>query len=235
VLTRAQGRKQRQEIFRQIAREHRRQQREELVHLRQELRDARLSRRTALRQAKEKCRADRLAAGARVRELRLRLLRELRDAVQGERSRAAAECSRGLAEARSLSGKVQRARAELEAERRYRRQMRRIEAGNRARLREAKRGTGAERRAESDEEVAQNIPPELAGLWQRVKSQIRGSDRMSRTEAFLHWAEEHPGSVLEAMEDRTEEVIRELERREREARRALKRAVPRKVLEEAPF
>ena len=49
------------------------------------------------------------------------------------------------------------------------------------------------------------------------------------------WVEEHPAELLTAIEDRTEEVIRELERREREAHRALKRPVPREAFDEVPF
>jgi len=185
MFTRAEGRRQRREIMRQIAREHRREQRETLTRLRHELGDARAMRSAALRQAKERCRADRLAARARARELRAKLMHELREAVRRERAGALTECKRGLEEARAISDRVARARAELEAERRYRREMRRIEQGNRQRLKETKRASGAERRGESDEEVAVNVPPELLPVWNRVKRSIRGSERMSRLEIFL--------------------------------------------------
>ena len=56
-----------------------------------------------------------------------------------------------------------------------------------------------------------NIPPDLVGLWERVKRSIKDSSRMSRTEAFLHYAEEHPDEVLAVIEDKTEATIRELE------------------------
>jgi hypothetical protein len=58
---------------------------------------------------------------------------------------------------------------------------------------------------------------------------------MSRLETFLKWVEEHPSELVTALEDRTDEVIRDLERREREARRALKRPVPRDVYADVPF
>ena len=44
---------------------------------------------------------------------------------------------------------------------------------------------------------------------------------MSRTEAFLQYAEEHPHEILEVLEDRTEALVRELEARERNAAREL--------------
>jgi hypothetical protein len=46
---------------------------------------------------------------------------------------------------------------------------------------------------------------------------------MSRTEAFLHYAEEHPDEVLTSIEDRADVLVRELEAKERAARRALSR------------
>jgi hypothetical protein len=235
MLTRAEGRRQRRAIMQQIEREHRKQQREQLAHLRQALRDARALRRVALRQAKERCRTDRIAARARARDLRARLMAELREAVRAERLHAKDACATGLAEARGIANKVQRARAELAAEQQYRRELKRIERGNRQRFKETRRATQKERQAESDDEVRGNIPPDLVGLWERVKRSIKGSPRMSRTEAFLHYAEEHPDEVLAVIEDKTEAMVRELEQQEREASRALKRRVPREVFADVPF
>jgi hypothetical protein len=104
--------------------------------------------------------------------------------------------------------------------------LRRIERANRAARLQIRRPSRSERRGESDDEVRGNIPPEFVGLWERVKRRIRGSDRMTRTEAFLHYAHEHPSEVLEVLEDRTENLIRELEAKERAAARALRRKRP---------
>jgi hypothetical protein len=235
MLTRAEGKRQRAAILRDIAREHRRTQREQLARLRQDLRDARAARSAALKLAKERCRADKRAARARARELRARLMQELRDAVRLERQGAATECRRAVEEARSLADKVSRSRAELEAERRYRRDMRRIEHGNKQRLQEAKQRTRAERQAESDEDVKVNLSPELMSLWEKVKRSIRPTPRMSRLEAFLEYAEAHPREWTASIESRTDDLICDLERRERSARRALKRPVPKTVYEDVPF
>ena len=78
--------------------------------------------------------------------------------------------------------------------------------------------------AESDDTVRGNIPPELVALFDRVKSRIKGSDRMSRTEAFLHYAEEHEGEVLQSIEDKTDAMLRELEAQARKARRGIRKA-----------
>jgi hypothetical protein len=63
---------------------------------------------------------------------------------------------------------------------------------------------------------------------------------MSRTEAFLQYAEENPDDVLAAVDDKTDALIRELEGQYREARRSLRRPPPRprytpEQLAEVPF
>jgi hypothetical protein len=50
----------------------------------------------------------------------------------------------------------------------------------------------------------------------------------------LNWVEEHPSELVVALENRTGDLIRDLEQRERVARRALKRRVPREAYE-VPF
>jgi hypothetical protein len=57
---------------------------------------------------------------------------------------------------------------------------------------------------------------------------------------LLHYAEENPDEVLEAVDDKTEALIRELEGQHREARRSLRRPPPRPrytpdQLAEVPF
>jgi len=147
----------------------------------------------------------------------------LREAARQERLAARQACDADLAAARGVKEKIGRARAELEAERKYQRDMKRIERANRARALEFKRATKTERRGESDDEVRGNIPPEFVSLFERVKGRIKGSPRMTRTEAFLHYAHEHPDEVLVALEDKTEQLVRELEGRERAATRAARR------------
>jgi hypothetical protein len=238
MLTRAEGRRQRADIMKQIAREHRKTQREQLVQLRGEIRDAKAKRRLAVHDARNRCKTGRLAARARARELRVRLLAEMRAAVKAEKEQARASCSASLGEAKALGDRLARARAELLAERKFRADMRRIERGNRARAKELRSHTKrGQKQGESDDEVRGNIPPELVALFERVKSKVKGSARWSRTEAFLHYAEEHPKEVLEVLEDKTEQLIRELEQRERDTARAYRRPVPREVYESSgvPF
>ena len=71
------------------------------------------------------------------------------------------------------------------------------------------RKTTREREAESDDEVRRDIPPELVGVFNKVRRNIKGSDRRTRSEAFLEWAEENPGEIY-AMQE--QEAAREIKR-----------------------
>jgi hypothetical protein len=235
-MTPAQARKQRRELMREIALEHRRQARQHLAALKHAIRDTRASHKQAIRHAVMSCRSARLDARRRASELRARLLLELRVAVSAERQAARASCSSLKGEAKGHKEASHRARAELAAERQFRREMRQIERSNRARRLEITRSSRRERETESDDEVRGNIPPELVVLFERVKGRIKASDRMTRTEAFLHYAEEHPREVLVSIEDESETRLGELEKQAAAAERALKRPLSRKELEaEVPF
>jgi hypothetical protein len=118
---------------------------------------------------------------------------------------------------------VERPRAELHAEAAYQSEMPRIDRSNKARLREHPHATHIERRSESDDEVRSNLPPNFVPLFERVKRGIKATPRMSRTEAFLHYAEENPDEVFDVLEEGAAAMIRELEKKEREAARALRR------------
>ncbi len=227
-------------LFRELERDRKKKAREKIANLAEQLREARRRRKVALREAKERCRAERIAARERARAMRLRVLEELREAMRAERLGARQACTVRLGEARGIKDSILRARAELQAEKKYEAELRRIERANRQRRKEAPRVTRIERQAESDDEVRSNIPPELVALFERVKRGIKASPRMSRTEAFLHYAEENPDDVLAATDDKTDALIRELEAQQREARRSLRRVPPRprytpEQLAEVPF
>jgi hypothetical protein len=240
MRTRAQAAADRRELWRQINRDHRKQAREKIASLAEQLRDARKRRKLSLREAKERCRAERIAARERARAMRLRVLEELREAMRAERAGARQACTVRLGEARGIKDDILRARAELLAEKKYQADLRRIERANLKRRQEAPRVTRIERQAESDDEVRSNLPPELVALFERVKRGIKASPRMSRTESFLHYAEENPDEVLAAVDDKTDALIRVLEAQHREARRSLRRPPPRprhtpEQLAEVPF
>lgn len=240
MRTLAQAKADRRELWRDIKRQHRREAKEKLANLGAQIRQARERRKGALRGAKERCRTERIAARERVRALRLRVLEDLKATVRAERLAARQSCTVRLGEARAIKNEIQSARAELLAERKYQADLRRIEAAHRQRQREAPGVTRRERQGESDDEVRTNIPADLVALFERVKRSIKASPRMSRTEAFLKYAEEHPDEVLVAIDDKTDALIRELEQQERQARRDLRRGPPRapytpEQLAEVPF
>lgn len=94
------------------------------------------------------------------------------------------------------AAKIAAAKRERDEEQRFRRQLGRME--NWGRTRQGLRSKAKERRRESDDEVVSNIEPRLVPLWEQVKRTLRGSERKSRTEAFLEYVEAHPGEVVEA-------------------------------------
>jgi len=222
-------------LERELTRSHRTKAREKLHALRGALRGARAERKEAMRVASERCRADRLAARERARQLRIRGLAEIREATRLEREAARQACNVSREEAKKKDG-IERSRAELQAERVYQREMRRIDAGHKQRRKEHRHATYIERRTESDEEVLQNLDPEFHALWHRLKRGIKGSPRMSRTEEFLKYVESHPAEFLEALDMQTSKLVRDLERKERETLKKLKEnpTLAKRVMELAP-
>ena len=204
-------------LWREIDRDERRKKREKLAELRTQIRAARVQRKVAMKSAVERCRSERLAARERARALRIRGLAELREAARLERASARDACATGKGEAKNM-GAVERRRTELAAEAKFQAELRRMERGSRARRREHPHATYVERRSESDDEVRANLSPDLVPLFERVKRGIKRSPRMTRTEALLKYAEEHPNEVLAVIDDKTEALVRALERQEREAR-----------------
>lgn len=200
-------------LWRDINREERKTKRALLVELRGQIREARARRKDALLAAKGRCRSERVAARERARTLRLRALQELREAVEADRSAARQTCSVKIGEARAIRDDVQRARAKHAAEKEYQHDLRRIETANRRRRKEHPHATHIERRAESDAEVRSNLPPDLISLFERVKRVIKATSRRSRTEAFFAYVEEHPDEMLNAIDDKTDALVREHEAR----------------------
>lgn len=64
--------------------------------------------------------------------------------------------------------------------------------------------SAAMRATESDDEVRQNISPDLVSLFNRVRGQIKGSKLQTRTEAFLQYVADHPGEEIQAVERRAD-------------------------------
>ena len=218
------GRRARKLLQRDIDRSHKEKNRAKITKLDEQLEHARAAHQKALEGAAERCRALRKAVSEKNHAKRAQAFAELRAELRqegdAERAEARTSCSIDKDEVERTTGAaVQDAREELAEERSYQRGLEQIERGNRARKRGTKRASAAEKRSESDDEVRQNIPPELVPLFERIKRSIRGGPRESRTEAFLKYVEEHPQEYLDAIEDRTEAMIREMESQQRRGRR----------------
>jgi hypothetical protein len=164
-----------------------------------------------------------LALREKANTRRQRALAELRDTYAKERAEARDVCLLRKAQVHTEArDPIERAKGKWEAERKYQGDLRRIEQGNRERHRAVHRTHAAERQSESDDAVRSNIPADYQALWERVKRSIKGSTRESRTEAFLRYAEQNPGEILEALGDDSDRIVRELEEQRAKAERALR-------------
>ena len=128
-------------------------------------------------------------------------LARLRSMCERARARLQQSCAARRDLARS------EARAKVSAAKQSRRQLRedyqeikRLERQADERRREHKRLPAAAI-TESDDQVRHNIDPELIPVWESVKRSIRGTPKISRTEAFLAWVEENPDDVITIMEE----------------------------------
>jgi hypothetical protein len=106
-----------------------------------------------------------------------------------------------------------------------------LRSADRRLLKGSVRSTRAERRHESDDEVRGNIPRELVAAFDKHKKQIRGTQRRTRTEAFLQWAEENAGEVYALQNEQADrDIVTMVKQHNREARK-----VGRAQLAEVPF
>lgn len=196
------AKRERAALERAIARDLKSRDRGKLAALRERLRVARVARRREFQAARAACRARRA----------LPTVRALAAALRRDKAYARKACAVDWEAARALKDVEARRRAELVAEKKEQRALRRIE-----RLHAQKKprpGVARASRGESDDEVRGNIPPELVALFERVKRSIRGDARKSRTEAFLEYAEAHPDEEWDALEGAVDREIREMERRQ---------------------
>lgn len=151
---------------------------------------------------------------------RLAELRELIKGARASRRQAVAtvrtDCARARVEARlSCQARAEQAKhagavviterqRELDEERGFERKMQRHEKPSRL------RSTAGERRAESDDEVRSNLHPTMVPVFDHVRRHIKGGPKISRTEAFLQWAEENPDEVIGLMQHDADRYLNQL-------------------------
>jgi hypothetical protein len=238
VLTAAEGRRQKRLLDRQRAISVREAARRKVRELRAAVKSAKGNHGARIKEARGLCKRNKRHVRERARARRRRLLEELRATERLEREAAKQRCSTGKGHARKEArDALDLSRRLLEEERRYQADLRRLELANKAHRRaHALTSSAREKRQESDGEVTANIEAELVPLWNRVRSKIRGSSRQSRTEAFLHYAHEHPREVVAAQESGIEERIAEMEAKANEAHRfSRKRRYTAAELASVPF
>lgn len=183
-----------------------------LEELRHQLKAARARRAAALRATVQSCKRGRQLAAVRVVELRAKAKAELAQEVKRLRQEARNRCQARRHAIRSAGGRAITVRRLLLAEeRQLQKQLKRLaDDARKKKLRTA--ASSRERRAESDDYVRGNLPAELLPVFERVKKQIKGSARRTRTEAFLEWASEHPEDVLLHQQHVTDREVAELVR-----------------------
>jgi len=196
-------------LRREIAAEHRRKSREKLAELRAAVNAAKQRRRELVKGAVNRCRAERKLVRERMKRKHAELLAELRAEREREKQFARQRCAlrkrRGKHEAASS---IAATTGSLKSERAFIKEMRRAEKSAKERQRELRRSvTHAERRSESDDAVRDNLPADLVPVFDRVKRRIKGTARMSRTEAFLKWAEENPDEIVAVEAERAEREV----------------------------
>jgi hypothetical protein len=190
----------------------RQQDRVKLEELTRALKAARARRAEALKATVRSCRGWRQHAAEQIKERRRAELARLKVEAAELRQAARNRCQSRRETIRSAGGRVvARRAATLREERELQAQLKRLARD--ASLKAAKhRASAKERRAESDDYVRGNLPPELLGVFERVKGKIQGSARRTRTEAFLEWVEEHPEDVIRHQEHAADREVAELVR-----------------------
>jgi len=145
---------------------------------------------------RERIRAQTKAHRASERERINREIAELRDAARGA-------CATRRARVRAtVKGAAELARRERDERTRLARELAGLEQRKAKQIASAeRRGAARERRRESDEDVIHNIDPGLVPVWRKVRKQIQGSPKRSRTEEFLHWVEENDAEIWAIRED----------------------------------
>jgi len=195
--------------------------REQLAKIRAELREAQRRRKAAMKRAVELCRRGRSTVRQKVKAYREQERERINAQVAAYRQKARTQCQMRKARIRRAGATtLESKRRHLAEERKLQAQLRRYEAAAKKKRETLK--TKREERAESDDAVRSNLPPELAAVFDKVKKTVRGGPRRTRTEAFLEWAAENPQEVIALQQHETDREVKRLlaERSALEARLA---------------
>lgn len=193
------------------------QDRAKLRLLRAKINAARVERRHAVTAARGLCRTARVKLKAKQAAERAKL--RLKQAAEREALRA--KCLATIAEARKNgTDKIGNASAEFREALALNRQLERTRSYN---AKAFGRTSKSERRQESDDEVRANLPEELVPVFDATRKTISGSDRRSRTEAFLEWAEAHPEDVYVLQQESADLYLTKLLEEQEEHKKAVRK------------
>ena len=207
----------------ELAAELKKADRAKLAKLKRDITAAKAQKREGIANVRTKCKDARIAHRERAKQLRA----ELTAAIRAERAALKGSCAIGRDDARAKAQaritQLRRALGEEQSAQRTRRLYERP-----AKLHAGSRSSGgrraAELRAESDDEVRNNLPPELVPVFDSVRRSISASPRRTRTEAFLEWAAEHPERVWSITERTIAADLKKLEADEAEHHRRMRDA-----------
>lgn len=193
----------------------------------------RARRRAALVEVRHQCKAERERIRAEARALREETRRRLRETLQAMREAQRGTCSVTKARTRAdLTGELVTAADELRTERERQEFEKNLDRSEKRRARAGVRSSAKERRQESDDSVRGNLPPELVPVFDKVKRQIRATSRMDRTEAFLQWAHDNPGDVLNIQQEHGQHAFLEELKKHEDELRAMQRRRRRRTMDE---
>lgn len=185
-------------LMREIEADRRKKVKRRLSDLRQLIRAARAVRRESLARIRLQCRTARV---------KLRSVCQMRaEKAKAEGAKHITERQRELAEEKSLD------KLHKSTDERHRRGVVRVGLTSQKKARE--------RAQESDDEVRGNLDRGMVEVFNKVRRHIKGTDRKSRTEAFLEWAEENPSEVYVIQNQEAEKEIRKMVREHNRSARA---------------
>lgn len=188
---------------------------------------AELRQREAMRRVVERCKQNRCRVRKHVKRYRQEERERINREVAEMREQARRVCELRKQTVRKAGGSVRaQKQAELDAERRLQHELSRT-AKHAEKLQAKYKRTAREAQAESDDQVRQNIDPELLAVFEAVKKNMRGDAHRSRTEAFLEYVEENPGDVIALQQEtanvEVQRLLAEQSKLEREASKRRKR------------
>jgi len=218
------SRLQRSAFLKERERDLRKRDRERLAEMRGKITQAREVLKAAKASIVQQCRDERKALRVRLREEEKERIAQVR-AEERKKQFAELTSQAGICnlEKRKIASQGKERISSLESEHKEARKTDRILRNLRREPKksrsEARRGV-VTRKQESDEEVLNNIPPDLHPFFEKTKHLIKARHNITRTEQLLERAAEDPEGVMEA---RNELADKELQRMIREYNRAQKK------------